>query len=69
MNRKNNYRQVKQLPKSALSVPSYAVSINTRESYVYRLWRQHVDDGKEISFEIVTFQGYNFVIPKTTSPV
>jgi hypothetical protein len=65
MKRRNKYRKVEELPKGALAVPAYAKSLKVKEPYIYKLWRLHVKEEKQINFEIVLYQGYNFVIPKT----
>lgn len=52
------YRQVDQLPVNAMTVQSYADSRGWKAHNIYmRLKRNNAD------FEIVLFQGINFVIP------
>lgn len=60
--RVNTYREVESLPKRALTVTAYAKEKGWDNSYVYKLWKQHINDGKKIDFEIVVFSGVNFVI-------
>lgn len=71
--RTNTYRTVEKLPDRAMPVSAFAVNQGIGSPQVYKRWKRHVKDGKEISFEIVIFKGYNFVIPdraiKQKSPV
>ena len=54
------YREVNQLPNGAMSVRGYADVIDCTTSYIYKL----VKSGKNLGrFEMVLFQGANFVIP------
>lgn len=66
MKKKNNYREVATLPKSALTVAEYAGVRDCKHPYLYELWGQHITDGKKINFEIIRFKGHNYVIPKKT---
>lgn len=61
--RTNDYREVASLPKGALTVSVYASSKGWDKSYIYKQWRQHINDGKEIDFEIIVYSNTNFVIP------
>jgi len=59
-NKRNTYRQVNELPVNAIKVADYAKQWPCNTSYLYKL----VSTNKNISkFEIVDFQGINFVIP------
>lgn len=62
--RKNTYRGVEKLPKGILSISEYAALKDISEPHVYKLWKQHSTEGKEIDFEIVLFKDHTFVIPK-----
>lgn len=55
---KGKYREVIRLPDNAMTVNEYAASKNFSHQYVYKLLRE----GKN-TFEMVTFKGYNFIIP------
>ena len=58
-NKKNNYPEVKELPANALKVSQYAAQWPCNTSYIYKLVR----DKKNTTFEIVEYQGINFIIP------
>lgn len=59
-NKHNKYRQVETLPVNAVKVSEYAAKWPCNTSYLYKLVR----DKKNIStFEIVDFQGINFILP------
>jgi len=59
-NKKNKYRIVLELPANAVKVADYANQWPCNTSYIYKLVR----DKKNISkFEVVDFQGINFIIP------
>lgn len=56
----NRYRTVKKLPDNAIKVSDYAKSIGLRDhSLIYHRLRRNV----AVNYEIVVFQGINFVIP------
>lgn len=55
--RRNTYREVQRLPSNALRVSEYAAQRQCNTSYIYELIRKQKAD-----FEIVVFQGINFVI-------
>jgi hypothetical protein len=59
--RQNKYRAVKELPKGAMSVAQYATIRGCNTSYIYKLWRNKKGNDKTESFEIIEFQGLNFV--------
>jgi hypothetical protein len=63
--RNNTYRVVQKLPANAVTVSEYATAKECGTNYLYKLWRQHATQDKEIEFEIVIFKGFNFVIPKS----
>jgi len=52
------YREVITLPKKAQTIKAYAEQNNITTSYVYKQMRE-----KKNKFEVVIFQGVNFVIP------
>lgn len=65
MKKRNKYRQVDKLPTNSLTISDYARSKGYEtNAYIYHEWKRHVEDEKEIGFEIVSFHGINFVIPK-----
>lgn len=64
MRRLHHYKEIKTLPRSALTVEEYADTVNISPQHVYKLWRGHVDKKRVILFEIVVFKKHNFVIPK-----
>lgn len=58
----NRYREVNQLPIEAIKVIDYAHSLGYKDhSIIYHNLKRKPD---EINYEIVVFQGINFVIPK-----
>lgn len=59
--RQNKYRTVKELPKGAMSVAQYATIRGCNTSYIYKLWRTKKGNDRTESFEIIEFQGLNFV--------
>lgn len=56
------HREVEELPNEAVTVKQFAMAYPCDTSYIYKLSKQHRDTGKELSFEIVSFKGVNFVI-------
>lgn len=64
MRRLNQYREVKKFPEGGLSVEEYADIRSISPQHVYKIWRQHRDEGKSIDFEIVIFKKHNYVIRK-----
>jgi len=56
MPRLYKYREVKQLPKDAITVKAYAEARNCHHSLIYHELKR----GKA-NFEIINFQGINFV--------
>jgi len=59
-NKTGNYRKVLTLPDNAIKVADYAKQWPCTTSYLYKL----VKENKNISrFEVVDFQGINFIIP------
>jgi hypothetical protein len=52
------YREVSQLPNNAMTVQSYADSRGWKAHNIYMKLKRHTND-----FEIILFQGINFVIP------
>lgn len=59
-NKKGKYRQVSTLPNEAIKVADYAKQWPCNTSYLYKLVREKKNFSK---FEIVDFQGINFIIP------
>jgi len=60
---KNNvdkYPNVDKLPVNALTVDSYCKQMNYTTANLYK----KVKNKKNIEFEVVVFQGINFIIPK-----
>lgn len=56
----NRYRTVSKLPDNAVKVSEYAKLIGLRDhSLIYHRLRRNVS----VNYEIVVFQGINFVIP------
>ena len=53
----NKYRTVDTLPAGAMSVPAYAKSINCLPQNIYNMVKRNT-----ATFEVVIFQGFNFVI-------
>lgn len=60
--RQNKYKSVKTLPPGAMSVAQYASNRGCNTSYIYKLWRTKKGQDKTESFEIIEFQGLNFVL-------
>lgn len=60
--RVNKYREVDSLSPTAMTVNEYAAHIGKSDSQIYKLWRQHAAGKKEISFEIVVFKRFNYVL-------
>ena len=60
--RQNKYRTLDTLPANAMSVAQYASQRGCNTSNIYKQWRLRKGQGKEYSFEIVEFQGINFVL-------
>jgi len=54
----NKYREVEKLPPNAKTVKNYAEDIGITTAYVYKQIKQ-----KKNKFEMVVFQGVNFIIP------
>jgi hypothetical protein len=54
----HKYREVVKLPSKAVTVKTYAEQNDITTAYVYK----QIKEGKN-KFEIVTFQGINFIIP------
>jgi len=54
----NKYREVAKLPTTAQTVKTYAENNSISTAYVYKLIRE-----KKNKFEIIVFQGVNFIIP------
>ncbi len=52
------YPEVTELPPAAKTVQNYADDNNISTAYVYKLLRE-----KKNKFQIVIFQGVNFIIP------
>ncbi len=62
-NKKNQYREVNDLPDNAVRVSDYAKMKDYNSTpYIYELWRKRFE--KNIPFEIVDFKGVNFIIPE-----
>ena len=59
MRRVNEYERVKQLPINAMTVQEYADNINLTTQALYNQIRRN----KNISYKIVIFKGFNFIIP------
>ena len=57
---RKQYKEVKELPDSALTVAQYAEARECTTPYIYELIRKQ----KNNDFEIVNFKGINFVIPR-----
>ena len=60
--RQNKYRVVKQLPPGALSVAQYADVRGCNTSNIYKLWRNKKGINRTENFELIEYQGINFVI-------
>lgn len=60
--RQNKYKSVKTLPPGAMSVAQYASIRGCNTSNIYKLWRNKKGINKTESFEIIEFQGLNFVV-------
>ena len=52
------YTEVKKLPPTAQTVQTYADANSISTAYVYKLIRENKN-----KFQIVVFQGVNFIIP------
>jgi len=57
-------RKVNKLPVNAVTVAAYAKEWPCNTAYIYKLDKLARDAKKSLVFEIVDFQGINFVIPK-----
>lgn len=60
--RQNKYRTVKELPKGAMSVAQYALIRGCKTPYIYKLWREKKGINRNENFEIIEYQGLNFVV-------
>jgi hypothetical protein len=60
--RQNKYRAVKELPKGAMSVKQYANLRGCSTAYIYKIWRNSRGVNNGENFEIVEFQGLNFIL-------
>lgn len=60
--RQNKYRQLDALPPYAVSVAQYATDRGCNTSYIYRIWKEKQGKTKNHSFEIVEYQGINFIL-------
>jgi hypothetical protein len=60
--RQNKYRSVDKLPGKAMSVAQYAIQRGCNTSNIYKLWRRKKGINKTECFEIIEFQGLNFVV-------
>ena len=60
--RQNKYRSVKELPKGAMSIAQYANIRGCNTSNLYKLWRKKKGINSTENFEIIEFQGLNFVV-------
>jgi hypothetical protein len=60
--RQNKYRNVKELPKGAMSIAQYAKIRDCATSNIYKLWRNKKGINKTENFEIIEYQGLNFVL-------
>lgn len=68
MPRLYNYTIVDTLPDNAVKVSEYAKQRGFTYPYIYeqfRKVRENVLTTSQVGFEIVTFQGINFIIPLT----
>lgn len=54
----HKYREVTELPAIAKTVKNYAEDLGITTAYVYKQVKQ-----KKNKFEMVVFQGVNFIIP------
>jgi len=54
----NEYENVRSIPETAMSVDNFAKAENISVSWVYKKFKKGI-----AKYKIVTFQGYNFVIP------
>lgn len=63
--RQNKYRKLKTLPEGAVSVAKYAEDRGCNTSNIYKLWREKKGVNRKENFEIVEFQGLNFVLAGT----
>lgn len=62
MYRINNYREVDDLPTGAFTVKEYSDLIGISVAHVYKLWRLHMREERDIGFEIILFKGYNWIV-------
>lgn len=62
MNRINSYREVDDLPRGALTVKEYSDFVGISVAHVYKLWRLHMQEDRDIGFEIILFKGYNWIV-------
>ena len=62
--RQNKYRKVDRLPNDAMSVAQYAVHLDCATSNIYKVWRVKGGKTKTYQFELIEYQGLNFVLPK-----
>ena len=60
--RQNKYRKLDKLPGDAMSVKQYADRRGCNTSYIYKLWRNKKGINNTESFEIVEYQGINFIL-------
>lgn len=60
--RQNKYRKVDKLPNQAMSVAQYATARGCKTPYIYKIWREKKGVNNKETFEIVEYQGINFVI-------
>lgn len=61
--RVNKYREVKTLPKKALSIHEYADQRDVTKEAVYNQWRRHQEKGTSVDFEIILFKETVFILP------
>jgi hypothetical protein len=62
--RQNKYRTLDKLPPKAVSVAQYASDRSCNTSNIYKLWRVKKGKNKKGNFEIIEFQGINFILPE-----
>jgi hypothetical protein len=61
-NKRSTHKEVDILPSNAIKVSEYAKQWPCNTSYIYKL----VSKGKHAGrFDIITFQGINFIVPCT----
>jgi hypothetical protein len=63
MVKESKYQEVTKLPAAAQKVSSFATSKGWQVGYVYVKYLRSLEGKAEVDYQIVRFQGINFVIP------